>query len=59
MITFSTSYFKIERVMSCILILLIVGIVLNRVLDWLEGRILSWRKDTKLSLDMRKKGIFN
>lgn len=54
MVTYATSYFMIRRVMSCILILLIVGMGLNWGLDLLESRILKWKKDTSLSLDLRK-----
>jgi NitT/TauT family transport system permease protein len=54
MVTYATSYFMIRRVMSCILILLLVGMVLNRTLDFLERRILKWRTDTKLSSGMEE-----
>ncbi|MPN62567.1 hypothetical protein SDC9_210316 [bioreactor metagenome] len=42
--------------MSCILILLVVGVALNRILDRLEERLLQWRPETKLSLDVERKG---
>lgn len=50
MVTYATNFFMIRRVMSCILILLIVGLVLNHLLDFLERKILRWRTDTRLSL---------
>lgn len=52
MISYATSYFKIERVMSCIIILLIVGIILDFCLDKVERFILRWRCETQLSLDL-------
>ncbi len=58
MVTYATSYFMIRRVMSCILILLLVGMGLNWGLDLLERRILKWKKDTCLSLEFRKNSDF-
>ncbi len=55
MIAYASSYFKIARVMSCIFILLIVGIVLNYVLDKLEAHILRWRAVTRLSFNYEEK----
>lgn len=55
MVTYATSFFMIRRVMSCILILLLVGLLLNRVLDFVEGKILCWKVDTKLSLNISEK----
>lgn len=51
MVSYATSYFRIERVMSCIVILLIVGISLDFCLDKVERFILRWRHETKLSLN--------
>lgn len=53
MITYSTSYFNIKRVMSCILILLLVGIVLNKILDFAESKILIWKTETTLSMKQK------
>lgn len=50
MISFAASYFDLDRVLSCVLILLVFNRVLNCVLDRLEGRLLHWRKETNLSL---------
>lgn len=55
MITYSTSYFNISRVMSCIVILLLVGMLLNKILDILEGKLLIWRTETSLSMESSKK----
>ncbi len=55
MITYSTSYFNISRVMSCIVILLFVGMFLNKMLDILEDKLLIWRTETSLSMENSKK----
>ncbi|TCO74444.1 ABC transporter permease [Marinisporobacter balticus] len=55
MITYATSFFMIHRVMSCITILLIVGIVLNWCLDKVEKYVLRWRVETNLSMSMKSK----
>lgn len=53
MITYSTSYFNIKRVMSCILILLLVGLVLNKLLDFAESKMLIWKTETTLSMKQK------
>ncbi|MDF2671823.1 MAG: ssuC [Clostridiales bacterium] len=53
MITYSTSFFNIKRVMSCILILLLVGIILNKLLDFAESKMLIWKTDTTLSMKQK------
>ena len=55
MVTYATSFFMIRRVMSCILILLIVGMLLNWSLNKLESKVLRWKVDTKLSSAMNEK----
>ncbi|MEA4920157.1 MAG: ABC transporter permease [Clostridiaceae bacterium] len=50
MISFAASYFNLKRVLSCILLLLLFNLTLNWVLNRLEGRLLNWRQETKLSL---------
>lgn len=50
MITYSTSYFNIKRVMCCILILLLIGIILNKILDFAESKMLIWKSETTLSM---------
>lgn len=52
MVSYATSYFRIERVMSCIVILLVVGVSLDFCLDQVERAILRWRHETKLSLEL-------
>ena len=53
MITYSTSYFNIKRVMSSILILLLVGMVLNKLLDFVESKMLIWKTETSLSMKQK------
>ncbi len=53
MIVYSNSYFNIKRVMACILILLLVGIVLNKILDFAESKMLIWRTETTLSMKQK------
>lgn len=50
MVTYATSFFMVRRVMSCILILLFVGMFLNWLLDLVECRILRWKVETKLDI---------
>lgn len=42
-ISYATSFFKVDRVMSCIFILFVVGIVFNMVLKHVEKLLLKWR----------------
>jgi NitT/TauT family transport system permease protein len=46
MIQFATTTYQIDRVMSCILILLIIGLVLNKGLYFLERSLLRWRPES-------------
>ncbi|QJB56830.1 ABC transporter permease [Pseudodesulfovibrio sp. zrk46] len=45
MIQYATTTYQIERVMSCILALLLIGLVLNKGLRMCEKRLLRWRPD--------------
>ena len=54
MVTYATSFFMIRRVMSCIFILLLVGMILNWILDFAERKLLRWRVNTKLSMEISK-----
>ncbi|SHI67522.1 ABC transporter permease [Lutispora thermophila] len=53
MVAYATSYFNIKRVMSCIVILLLVGIVMNAGLDRIEKILLRWRTQTSLSIETK------
>jgi NitT/TauT family transport system permease protein len=48
MIAYASSFFQIERVMSCIFILLIIGIIFNQSLKFAENRLLKWRATVNL-----------
>lgn len=50
MVTYASSFFEIKRVMSCILILMIIGFVVTYILELLESYLLRWRQDTRLSI---------
>ena len=50
MVAYATSYFNMKRVMSCIFILLIVGMLLNFSLDKVEKWLLKWRPQTSLNV---------
>ncbi|WP_243141171.1 ABC transporter permease [Alkaliphilus pronyensis] len=49
MISYATSFFKIQRVMSCIFILLLIGISFNFCLKVAEGWLLRWRPNASLN----------
>lgn len=55
MVTYATSFFMIRRVMSCIFILLLVGIFINWFLGFAERKILRWKNESTLSSDVMKK----
>lgn len=55
MVTYATSFFMVRRVMSCIFILLIVGIILNWCLDKVQKYALRWKTETNLSMNMESK----
>ena len=42
-ISYATSFFQVDRVMSCIVILFLIGIMFNTVLKRVERRLLRWR----------------
>lgn len=46
MIQYATTTYQIERVMSCILALLLIGLVLNKGLRICEKRLLRWRPES-------------
>ena len=43
MIQYATTTYQIERVMSCIVVLLVIGLILNMGLKLIEKRLLKWR----------------
>lgn len=48
MIAYAASFFKVDRVMSCILILFIIGIIFNQSLKFVESILLKWRVSADL-----------
>ena len=48
MVTYASAYFQISRVMSCIIILMVVGLTVTWLLEKLENYLLRWRAETKL-----------
>lgn len=50
MVTYASAFFQIKRVMSCILILLIIGLLMNWAFDKLEKSLLRWRLETDLTM---------
>jgi NitT/TauT family transport system permease protein len=42
-ISYATSFFNVDRVMSCIFILFVIGIIFNMVLKHVEKMLLKWR----------------
>lgn len=50
MISYATSYFNIKRVMSCIIILLLVGLGMNGILNKIELLAIKWRTNTSLNV---------
>jgi NitT/TauT family transport system permease protein len=51
MIAYASSFFQVERVMSCIFLLLMTGIVFNQTLKFAETRLLKWRAAVDLGTD--------
>jgi NitT/TauT family transport system permease protein len=45
MVQYATTTYQIERVMSCLLVLLFMGLAFNKGLSFCEGRLLKWRPD--------------
>jgi NitT/TauT family transport system permease protein len=43
MVQYATTTYQVDRVMSCLLILLMIGLVFNKLLRMCETRLLQWR----------------
>lgn len=50
MVTYASSFFQIKRVMSCISILLLVGLLVSSMFERLERRLLKWRSEIDLTM---------
>lgn len=54
MVTYASSFFQIRRVMSCIIILMIIGLFVTWLLEKLEQYLLRWRAETNLAMQTGK-----
>ena len=54
MVAYATSYFNMKRVMSCIFILLLLGLILNFGLDRVEEALLKWKPRASLNIGEEK-----
>jgi ABC-type proline/glycine betaine transport system permease subunit len=59
MVTYASSFFQIKRVMSCISVLLMIGLLLNTILERIERYLLRWRSEIKLSINSGKANGIN
>ena len=50
MVTYASSFFQIKRVMACIFILMIIGLIVSWILEQVENYLLRWRNETSLSM---------
>lgn len=51
MISYAASFFRVDRVMSCIFILFFIGILFNQSLKYIERKLLKWRMTGILGKD--------
>lgn len=51
MISYAASFFRVDRVMSCIFILFLIGILFNQSLKYVERKLLKWRVTGDLGKD--------
>ena len=54
MVTYASSFFQIKRVMSCISVLLIIGLVVSSLMGNLERYLLRWRSEINLKMNAGK-----
>lgn len=57
MIAYATSYFNITRVMTCVLLLLLTGVALNGLLNFLENQLLKWKPGFAQTAKSTRKGL--
>lgn len=50
MVTYASSFFQIKRVMACIFILMIIGLLVSWILEKVECYLLRWRAETNLAM---------
>lgn len=51
MVTYASSFFQIKRVMSCIVILMIIGLIVTSIMEHIERYLLRWRADFNLNIN--------
>lgn len=56
-VTYASSFFQIKRVMSCISILLVIGLLVSAILERTERYLLRWRSDVNLKMNSSKTNI--
>lgn len=54
MVTYASSFFQIKRVMACILILMVVGLLITWLMEKLERYLLRWRAEANLNMQSNK-----
>lgn len=54
MVTYASSFFQIKRVMACIVVLLIIGLLVTTVLERIERYLLRWRSESNLTMGAGK-----
>lgn len=54
MVTYASSFFQIKRVMACIVILMIIGLLVTWILERVERYLLRWRAETNLAMQAGK-----
>ncbi len=54
MVTYASSFFQIKRVMTCIFILMLIGLFVTWLLEKLEWYLLRWRAETNLAMQSGK-----
>lgn len=51
MVTYASSFFQIKRVMSCIIILMLIGLIVTSIMERIESYLLRWRADFNLNIN--------
>jgi len=59
MVTYASSFFQIKRAMACIIVLLVIGLIVNFVLERVERYLLRWRAETNLGMRMGRTTAVN
>jgi NitT/TauT family transport system permease protein len=54
MVTYASSFFQIKRVMACISVLLVIGLIVSSLLERIERYLLRWRSEINLKMKTNK-----